>query len=151
MKLFMIEQKNWWKPSIWFVGCVNCWLFLGTKSGLLMYYSKWMKVFAFLPCWWWSLFTTNPVHELPQCIWFALFPFKTFCHQMTRISTPGWLLLIRQLETMTSLASFQKANPPVLYCPESESGRLFLIGGLLSTSAVIPRGRYLSQIQWKHH
>ena len=32
---------------------------------------------------------------------------------MTRISTPGWLPLIRQLETMTSLASFQKANPPV--------------------------------------
>ena len=76
--------------------------------------NKWKKSFLeqskLCPCWG---TVPPPVHKLPGCIRCSLFHLKTFCQQMTRISTPGWLPLIWQLETMTSLASFQKANPPV--------------------------------------
>ena len=41
---------------------------------------------------------------------------------MTRIRTPGCLPLIPQLETMTSLASFQKANPPVRIIERERGG-----------------------------
>ena len=60
-----------------------------------------------------------------ECFRCVLFHLKIFCHQMTWISTEGWLPLIRQqLETMTSRSVLFKK---LIHPRRGRKGELFLI------------------------